>query len=37
VVIDVRRRGSNTEATINFPSVGAKHLDLAWAPLRRKS
>ena len=37
VVIDLRRRGDNAEATINFPQVGVKHLDLAWAPLKRKS
>ena len=36
VVIDLTQRGNNAEATINFPSVGVKHLDLAWAPLRRK-
>ena len=36
VVIDLRQRGTNAEATINFPSVGTKHLDLAWAPLKRK-
>ena len=36
VVIDLRQRGTNAEATINFPSVGVKHLDLAWAPLKRK-
>jgi ATP-dependent DNA helicase UvrD/PcrA len=37
VVIDLRRRGDNAEATINFPQIGVKHLDLAWAPLKRKS
>jgi DNA helicase-2/ATP-dependent DNA helicase PcrA len=37
VVIDVSRRGGNAEAAINFPGVGVKHLDLAWAPLKRKS
>jgi ATP-dependent DNA helicase UvrD/PcrA len=37
VVLEVRQRGSTTEATINFPGVGTKHLDLAWAPLRRVS
>ncbi len=37
VVIDLRQRGTNAEATINFPTVGVKHLDLAWAPLKRKS
>ena len=36
VVIEVRQRGSNVEAAINFPGVGVKHLDLAWAPLKRK-
>jgi DNA helicase II / ATP-dependent DNA helicase PcrA len=36
VVIDLRQRGANAEATINFPGVGVKHLDLAWAPLKRK-
>jgi DNA helicase-2/ATP-dependent DNA helicase PcrA len=37
VVIDVSQRGGNAEAAINFPGVGVKHLDLAWAPLKRKS
>ncbi len=37
VVIDVTQRGDNAEAAINFPGVGVKHLDLAWAPLKRKS
>jgi DNA helicase-2/ATP-dependent DNA helicase PcrA len=37
VVLEVRQRGSTAEATINFPGVGTKHLDLAWAPLRRVS
>jgi DNA helicase-2/ATP-dependent DNA helicase PcrA len=36
VVLEVRRHGGNVEATINFSGVGIKHLDLAWAPLRRK-
>jgi DNA helicase-2/ATP-dependent DNA helicase PcrA len=36
VVLEVRRRGQNVEAAINFPGVGVKHLDLAWAPLKRK-
>jgi DNA helicase-2/ATP-dependent DNA helicase PcrA len=37
VVIEVRHRGQNVEAAINFPGVGVKHLDLAWAPLKRKA
>jgi superfamily I DNA/RNA helicase len=37
VVIDVSQRAGNAEAAINFPGVGVKHLDLAWAPLKRKS
>ena len=36
VVIEVRHRGQNVEAAINFPGIGVKHLDLAWAPLKRK-
>ncbi len=36
VVLEVSRRGQNVEAAINFPGVGVKHLDLAWAPLKRK-
>ncbi|MGI9052963.1 MAG: UvrD-helicase domain-containing protein [Ilumatobacteraceae bacterium] len=35
VVIDLQRHGDSAEATVNFPGVGTKHLDLAWAPLRR--
>jgi DNA helicase-2/ATP-dependent DNA helicase PcrA len=37
VVLEVRQRGQNVEAAINFPGVGVKHLDLAWAPLKRKA
>jgi DNA helicase-2/ATP-dependent DNA helicase PcrA len=36
VVLEVRRRGDTVEATINFADAGQKHLDLAWAPLKRK-
>ena len=36
VVIDLKQRGGNVEAAVNFPEVGVKHLDLAWAPLKRK-
>ncbi|MFM7685823.1 MAG: hypothetical protein ACKPDI_07860 [Actinomycetota bacterium] len=31
----MRGEGERAEATIRFPSVGTKHLSLAWAPLRK--
>ncbi|MDQ3390429.1 MAG: UvrD-helicase domain-containing protein [Actinomycetota bacterium] len=37
VVIDVQGSGGSAEATINFRSVGTKHLALEWAPLRKIS
>ena len=36
VIIDLRGRGEQAEATVNFPGVGTKHLSLAWAPLRKR-
>jgi DNA helicase II / ATP-dependent DNA helicase PcrA len=35
VLIDVKGEGDRAEATINFSSVGTKHLSLAWAPLKK--
>jgi DNA helicase II / ATP-dependent DNA helicase PcrA len=35
VILDIRGEGDRAEATIRFPSVGTKHLSLAWAPLRK--
>ena len=35
VIIDVKGEGDRAEATINFSSVGTKHLSLAWAPLKK--
>ena len=35
VVLEVHGEGERAEATIRFPSVGTKHLALAWAPLTR--
>ena len=35
VILDIRGEGERAEATIRFPSVGTKHLSLAWAPLRK--
>ena len=36
VIIDLRGRGEQAEATVNFPGIGTKHLSLAWAPLRKR-
>ncbi len=36
VIIDLRRVGGTVEATVNFPGVGMKHLDLSFAPLRKR-
>ena len=36
VIIDLRGRGEQAEATVNFAGVGTKHLSLAWAPLRKR-
>ena len=36
VIIDLRARKDGVEATVNFRGVGPKHLDLAWAPLKRR-
>jgi len=36
VVLEVRGRGSDIEATVNFRGVGVKHLSLSFAPLRKK-
>ncbi len=36
VVLEVRGRGSDIEATVNFKGVGIKHLSLSFAPLRKK-
>ena len=36
VIIDLRGRGEQAEATVNFRGVGTKHLSLAWAPLRKR-
>ncbi|MEX2626600.1 MAG: 3'-5' exonuclease, partial [Ilumatobacteraceae bacterium] len=35
VIIDISGTGEKAEATINFAGVGAKHLSLAWAPLKK--
>jgi DNA helicase II / ATP-dependent DNA helicase PcrA len=35
VLLDVKGEGDRAEATINFSSVGTKHLSLAWAPLKK--
>ena len=36
MIIDLRGRGEQAEATVNFPGIGTKHLSLAWAPLRKR-
>jgi ATP-dependent DNA helicase UvrD/PcrA len=36
VVIELRGRGEEAEATVNFAGVGTKHLALAFAPLRKR-
>ena len=36
MIIDLRGRGEQAEATVNFAGVGTKHLSLAWAPLRKR-
>ncbi len=36
VIIDLRRVGETIEATVNFPGAGMKHLDLSFAPLRKR-
>ena len=35
VVIEISGSGDRAEAVVNFPGAGAKHLALAWAPLKR--
>ena len=35
VIIDITGSGEKTEAVINFPARGKKHLRLAWAPLKK--
>ena len=34
VVLEVRGAGTKAEITVRFTSVGAKHLSVAWAPIR---
>jgi DNA helicase-2/ATP-dependent DNA helicase PcrA len=36
VVLEVRGRGGDIEATVNFTGIGIKHLSLSFAPLRKK-
>ncbi|HUS61626.1 MAG TPA: 3'-5' exonuclease, partial [Acidimicrobiales bacterium] len=35
VVLAIKGEGDKAEAVVRFPSVGEKHLLLAWAPLKR--
>ena len=37
VVLELRGRGSDLEATVNFRGVGIKHLSLSFAPLRKRA
>jgi hypothetical protein len=32
----LRGEGDRAEASVRFPSVGTKHLALAWAPLQKR-
>ena len=36
VVIEITGSGEQAEAVINFAGAGAKHLALAWAPLKKR-
>ena len=35
IILEIDGQGDNAEAVVRFPSVGEKHLLLAWAPLNR--
>ena len=35
VIIEINGTGENAQAVVNFGNAGAKHLALAWAPLKK--